>query len=99
MVNFIIKLLLVAGKNVILVVYNILSKITNFVTTIKEISVEKLVKLFKNYVWKLHRLLESIISDKGLQFAVELMRKLNKMLEIEMMLLIIFHPQTDEQIE
>jgi len=99
MVDFIIKLLLVAGKNVILVMYNILSKITNFVTTIKEISVEKLVKLFRNYVWKLHRLLESIISDKGLQFAVELMRKLNKMLEIEMMLLIIFYPQTDEQIE
>ena len=99
MVDFIIKLLLVAGKNVILVMYNILSKITNFVTIIKEISVEKLVKLFRNYVWKLHRLLESIISDKGLQFAVELMRKLNKMLEIEMMLLIIFYPQTDEQIE
>ena len=99
MVDFIIKLLLVAGKNVILVMYNILSKITNFVTTIKEISVKKLVKLFRNYVWKLHRLLESIISDKGLQFAVELMRKLNKMLEIEMMLLIIFYPQTDEQIE
>ena len=37
--------------------------------------------------------------DRGLQFAVELMRELNKMLEIEMKLLTVFYPQTDSQIE
>ena len=43
MVDFITKLLLVAGKNAILVVCNKLSKITYFVATTKETLVEGLV--------------------------------------------------------
>ena len=99
MVNFITKLLLVAGKNVILVVCNRLSKMTHFVATIEEILVEGLARLFRNNIWKLHGLLESMVSDKGPQFAVELTKKLNKMLEIQTKLLILFHPQTDGQTE
>jgi len=45
------------------------------------------------------RLPESIISDRGPQFAVELMRELNELLEIKTKLLTAFHPQTDEQTE
>ena len=99
MVNFITKLLLVAGKNVILVVCNRLSKMTHFVATIEEILVEELARLFRNNIWKLHGLLESVVSDKGPQFAVELTKKLNRMLEIQTKLLILFHPQTDGQTE
>ena len=44
-VNFITKLLLVAGKDTILVVCNKLSKMTHFVTTIEEISAERLVSV------------------------------------------------------
>ena len=43
MVDFITKLLVVAGKNTILVVCDRLSKMTYFVVTIKKISVEGLV--------------------------------------------------------
>ena len=43
MVDFITKLLVVAGKNTILVVCDKLSKMTYFVVTIKKISVEGLV--------------------------------------------------------
>jgi len=50
-------------------------------------------------VWKLHRLPESIISDRGPQFAAELTKELNRMLEIEMRLSTTFHPQTDGQTE
>jgi len=42
-VDFNTKLLLVAGKNAILVVCNMLSKITHFVATTEETSVERLV--------------------------------------------------------
>ena len=42
-VDFITKLPLVAGKNAILVVCDRLFKITHFVATTEEISVEKLV--------------------------------------------------------
>jgi len=47
----------------------------------------------------LHGLPESIISDRGPQFAAELMQELNKMLEIKSKLSTAFHPQTNRQTE
>ena len=98
-VDFIMKLLVVAGKDAILVVCNRLSKMTHFVATIEGTSAEGLVKLFRDNIWKLHRLFESVVSDQGLQFAAELTKELNKMLEIETRLSTAFHPQTDGQTE
>ena len=43
MVDFITKLLLLTGKDMILVVYNRLSEMAHFVATTKEILAEKLV--------------------------------------------------------
>ena len=98
-IDFITKLPLVAGKNAILVVCNKLSKITYSVTTTEETTAKGLVRLFRDNVWKLHRLLESMVLDRGPQFTVELTKELNKMLEIEMKLSTSFHPQTDSQME
>lgn len=98
-VKFITKLPLVARKNAILVVCNRLFKITHFVVMTEETSVEELVRLFRNNVWKLHGLLKSVILDRKPQFVAELMKKLNKMLRIKMRLSIVFHPQIDKQIE
>ena len=95
MVDFITKLLLIAGKDMILVVCNRLSKMVYFVATTKETLVEGLARLFRDNVWILHKLLESVILDRGPQFAAELTKKLNKMLEIKMKLLILFYLQTD----
>jgi len=39
------------------------------------------------------------VSDRGPQFAAEIMKKLNRMLGIETKLSISYHPQTDRQIE
>ena len=99
MVDFITKLPLVAGKDAILVVCNRLSKITHFVITTEETPAKELVRLFRNNIWKLHRLLESIVSDKELQFAAEMIKELNNMLGIEMKLLTLFYPQTNRQME
>jgi len=52
-VDFITKLPVVARKDAILVVCDWLSKITHFVATTEEISVEGLARLFKDNVWKL----------------------------------------------
>jgi len=93
--DFITKLLLVAGKNAILVVCNRLSKMTHFVTMTEGMSVKGLARLFRDNIWKLHGLPESIVSDRGPQFAVGLMKELNKMLEIETKLSTAFYPQTD----
>ena len=99
MVDFITKLPVVAGKDVILVICNRLSKMTYFVTTTEGTSAKGLARLFRNNVWKLHRLLESVVLDKGPQFAVELTKELNRMLEIKTKLSTAFHPQTDGQTE
>ena len=98
-VDFITKLPLVVGKDVILVVYDQLSKMAYFVATTKETLAEGLAQLFRDNVQKLHKLLESVISDRGLQFVVELIKKLNRILEIETRLLIAFHSQIDGQTE
>ena len=50
-------------------------------------------------MWKLYRLLESIVSDRELQFVAEMTKELNNMLGIETKLLTLFHLQTDGQIE
>jgi len=64
-VDFIIKLSLVAGKDTILVVCDMLFKITHFMAIIEGTSVEGLVRLFRDNIWKLHGLLESVVSDRG----------------------------------
>ena len=99
MVDFITKLPVVAGKDAILVVCDRLSKMTHFMATTEGISAEGLARLFRDNMWKLHGLLESVVLDRGLQFAVELMKELNKMLGIEMRLSTAFHSQTDGQTE
>ena len=91
-VDFITKLLVVAGKDVVLVVCDRLSKMMHFVAT-----TEGLARLFWDNVWKLHGLLESVVLDRGPQFVAELTKKLNRMLGIKTKLSTTFHPQTDGQ--
>ena len=98
-IDFITKLLVVAGKDAILVVCNRLSKMIHFVVTTERTLAEGLARLFRDNVWKLHRLPESVILDRGPQFAAELTKELNNMLGIETRLLTAFHPQIDRQIE
>ena len=98
-VDFITKFPLVAKKDMILVFYDRLSKMTHFIATMEEMLVKGLAQLFKDNVWKLHGLLESMVLDRGPQFVVELTKKLNRMLGIETKLLILFHSQIDGQME
>ena len=99
MVDFITKLPIVTGKDAILVVCNRLSKMTHFVATIEVMSAKGLARLFRDNIWKLHGLPESVVLDRGPQFTAELMKELNRILGIEMRLSTTFHPQTDGQTE
>ena len=96
-VDFITKLPVVAGKNMILVVCDRLFKMTHFVATTEETLAEGLARLFRDNVWKLHGLPESMVLDRGPQFAAELMKKLNRILGIKTKLSTVFHPQMDGQ--
>jgi len=62
-------------------------------------SAEGLARLFRDNVWKLHGLPESIISDRGPQLMAGLMRELNEMLGIKSKLSMVFYPQTNGQTE
>ena len=98
-VDFITKLPVVAGKDAILVVCDRLSKIMHFVATMEGTLAEGLARLFRDNMWKLHRLPKSVVSDRGPQFAAELTKELNQMLRIKTRLSTVFHPQTDRQTE
>jgi len=97
LVDFIMKLLLAQGYDSILVVVGWFTKMAHFVPTTEKTTAEGLARLFRDNMWQLHRLPESIISDRGPQFAAGLMRELNEMLGIKTKLLMAFHPQMDGQ--
>jgi len=97
--DFITKLSLAQGYDAILIVVDRLTKMAHFVPTTERTSAEGLARLFRDNIWKLHGLPDSIISDKGPQFAAGIMKELNHMLGIETKLSTAFHPQTDGQTE
>jgi len=97
--DFITKLPIAQGYNSILVVVDQLTKMVHFIPTIEKTLAEGLARLFRDNVWKLHGLPESIISDRRPQFAAGIMWELNRMLGIESKLLTAFYPQTDGQTE
>ena len=71
----------------------------HFIATTEKTLVEGLAKLFQDHVWKLHGLPESIVSDRGVQFAVGMIKKLNNLLGIQTKLLTAYHSQTNRQTE
>ena len=98
-VDFITKLPVSKGHDSILVVCDRFLKMSHFVVMTEKTTVEGLAKLFRDNVWRLHGLLESVISDRGPQFVAGLIKELNKMLGIETKLSTAYHPQTDRQTE
>ena len=97
--DFIAKLPLVQRYDSILVVVDRLTKMVYFILTIERMLAKGLARLFRDNVWKLYGLPESIISDRRPQFVVGLMRELNKMLGIKSKMLTVFYSQTDRQTE
>ena len=63
--DFITKLSLIQDYNAILVVCDWFSKMVYFIATTEKTLAEGLTRLFRDHVWKLHRLSESIILDRG----------------------------------
>ena len=98
-VDFIMKLPVSRGHDSILVVCDRFSKMSHFVATTEKTTAKGLANLFRDNMWKLHGLLESMISDRGLQFVAGLMKKLNKMLGIETKLSTAYHLEIDRQME
>ena len=99
LVDFVVKLPEAQGYNAILVVCDRMSKMVHIIPTTEATSAQGLAALYRDHVWKLHGLPESIISDRGPQFAAQMTKELNAMLGIRSNLAMAFHPQSDGQTE
>jgi len=70
-----------------------------FIVTTEKTLAKGLAKLFQDHIWKLHRLPESIVLDRGVQFAIGIIKKLNQLLKIQTKLSTAYHLQIDKQTE
>ena len=67
--------------------------------TIINISSEGIAKIYRNEIWKLHRIPKKILSNKRPQFASRFIEELTKALETKRMLSTAYHPQSNRQTE
>ena len=82
----------------VLVFVDRLTKMRHLVPT-ATMEVEEATQAFYAYVWKLHGLPESFVSDRGTQFTSDVWEHLCQMLKIDAKLSTAHHPQTDGQTE
>lgn len=82
-----------------MVVVDRLSKERHFIPCTFTPNALNTAKLFINYVWKLHGLPWSIVSDRGPQFAAELWSAICECLGIRATLSSSYHPETDGETE
>ena len=97
--DFITDLPLSYGFDTILTVVDQFSKEVELIPCTKTCLALDTAKLFMHNVWKHHRLPCSITSDRGPQFAAQVMQEINKALSISTKLSMSFHPQTNGQTE
>ena len=87
------------GADAIWVVIDRLTKARHFVPCRTNIDAAGLADLFIEHVFRLHGLPESIVSDRGPQFAAAFWQRLCGRLGIDSRLSTAFHPETDGQTE
>ena len=97
--DFITDLPLSNGFDSILTVVDRFSKETEFIPCNKTATALDTTKLYLFHIWKDHGLPRTIVSDRGPQFASQVMTDLCKRLSILPKLSTAHHPQTDGQTE
>jgi len=100
--NFIIDLSLLKGKNIILTVICRLTKKRHYIscfTDDEKITAEKTAELMLQWIYRIHDLLDFIISNWDFQFTFILWKSLCKRLNINFWLFTVYHSQIDDQSE
>jgi transposase InsO family protein len=93
--DFIIDLPLVNGKDSIFMVVDWLTKMTHFIPYTKTITREETAKLLLDNIYRIHGLLNDIVSDRGIQFISNFWRGFFQLLDIKINISTTYHPQTD----
>jgi hypothetical protein len=97
--DFITGLPNVNGFDSIWVVVDHLTKLRHLAPCLSTIGGEGLAELFSSNIFYLHGLPDTIVSDRGPQFAACFWKHLCHALKIELHLSTAFHPETDRQTE
>ena len=71
----------------------------HFILTTTDISAPDLMKLHIQHVWKLHGIPLVHGTDRGSTFTANFTKKIYKDLSIEPRFLMVYHPQTQGQVE
>ena len=98
-INIIGPLLKSNEKDMIIVIVNQFTKMIQLKATIINVSSEEIAKIYQDEIWKLYGIPRTILSNRGPQFTSRFIEDLAKALETKRMLLTVYHPQTDGQIE
>ena len=89
-----------SNKNdVIVVIVNWFTKMIWLKVTMINVLLEEIAKIYRDEIWKLHRILKAILSDRGPQFALRFIEDLTKVLGTKWILSTAYHPQMDGQME
>ena len=93
------ELLKLDGFNAIYVVSDRLTKMAHFILTTTDISAPDLMKLHVHHIWKLHGILLVHSTDRGSTFMVNFTKSIYKELGIKPRFSMVYHPQTQGQVE
>ena len=88
-----------SGFTAILVVVDRLSKMVHFLPTFDTATAEDTAALFRDRVFCLHGMPQSIVSDRDVKFTSSFWRELHRLLGITLSMSSAYHPQTDGQTE
>ena len=82
-----------------MVIVDRFTKMIQLKAIITNILLEEIAKIYRDEIWKLHRIPRRILSNREPQFASRFIEELMKALETKRMLLTAYHPQTNGQTE
>jgi hypothetical protein len=98
-VDFIVELPESQGHDTIMVVVDSVRKQAHFIETHTTVTALGAAQLYLQHVWKIHGLLQTMISNCGPQFVTQFTQKLYHLLGIKLAASTAYHPQTDKQTE
>ena len=81
----------------IVVIVDQFTKIIRLKAITTNILLEKIMKIYRDNIWKLHGVPRKILSDRRLQFASNFIKEFTKVLGTTRQLSMAYYPQTDGQ--
>jgi len=87
------------GMDTIVVIIDRFTKMIRLKATTMNISLEGIAKIYRDKIWKLHRIPREVLSDREPQFTSKFIEEFTKALETKRQLLTAYHSQTDDQTE